>query len=606
MPVSLRLRKRAVSRLYRVFRCGLCLCAAGMALQAQAARFVIAAEDAELRRNILAHLSDSAPATFDTAQGRARLFSRVEQALQALGYYGASIEFRRRGEAAAKLGERLRGETSPDDVLIEVEPGERSRLRTVELSIQGEAASDPAFDRLLAESAPGPGDPLHHGNYSAFKRRLLSLGQARGYLDGRLLRNELRVDVAAQAADILIEYDSGKRYAFGEIRFDESLISPAVVAGVAPFAAGDAYEQAQLQQFRSRLQATGYFSSVVIQPQLEEVQGRTVPVQLDLLAAPRHSIELGVGYSTDLEERLSATWRSPRLNRWGHSQQTRLQYSPVNPSGQVIYRIPLGDGLSRNLQLRAGLENNEYGDVRSTVRDTGLLYERGRETWVRSLSLRSLRESWRVVGENQGSDYLLLGGSLAHRSRRGSVVDPQSGLTQFYSVDAGSASLGSDSDIWRLYAQLRGVRRLTAQYRIAGRIELGALLGNELPAAALPPSLAFFSGGDQTIRGFGYQAIGSDITVRRGSQRRENFTVGGTRLLVGSVELQRYLSDDWRVALFVDAGDAFEENRFELNTGIGVGLHYMSPIGALRLELANGRNETGDQWRMHINIGAEL
>jgi len=579
------------------------LCAAW---PASAARFVVDTEDAALRRNIQAHLADSLPATAESARGRARLLDRVQQAVQALGYYSAELALERRGGTGGTLSERLRGQLSADDVVVRIRPGVRTTFAAVDISLVGEARDDPAFADLLAQTELRSGAPLHHGQYNAFKRRLLSLAQSRGYLDGEFQQARLQVDVGSASAVARLVYDSGRRYRFGEITFDESLISSATVAALAPFAAGEPYEQAALQQLRSRLQATGYFASVVIQPEVSETRGGHIPVRLDLLPAPRHSVELGVGYSTDIQERLSATWRSPRLNRWGHSQQTRLQYSPVNPSGGVIYRIPLGDRLTRNVQLRAGLENNEYGDLRSTLREGAVLYENGREDWVRSLSLRGIRESWRVVGNDESGDYLLLGASLAHRSREGSIVDPEAGLTQFYSVDVGSAALGSDSDIWRLYSQLRAVRRLNERYRVVGRLETGALLGNDLAAAQLPPSLAFFSGGDQSLRGFGYQAIGSDIEVRRGTQLRTGFTVGGTRLLVGSLEMQRYLNQNWRLALFADAGDAFEEDGFELNLGLGAGVHYLSPIGAIRFEIANGRNELGDDWRIHINIGAEL
>ncbi|MDP4789681.1 MAG: BamA/TamA family outer membrane protein, partial [Haliea sp.] len=62
----------------------------------------------------------------------------------------------------------------------------------------------------------------------------------------------------------------------------------------------------------------------------------------------------------------------------------------------------------------------------------------------------------------------------------------------------------------------------------------------------------------------------------------------------------------WRGAVFVDAGDAFDEGEFEARVGAGFGLHYLTPVGALKIELANPISEKNPDWRFHINIGAEF
>ena len=40
--------------------------------------------------------------------------------------------------------------------------------------------------------------------------------------------------------------------------------------------------------------------------------------------------------------------------------------------------------------------------------------------------------------------------------------------------------------------------------------------------------------------------------------------------------------------------------------GAGFGLHYLTPVGALKLEIANSVSEDNPDWRFHINIGAEF
>ena len=53
------------------------------------------------------------------------------------------------------------------------------------------------------------------------------------------------------------------------------------------------------------------------------------------------------------------------------------------------------------------------------------------------------------------------------------------------------------------------------------------------PLSDLPPSLRFFAGGDQSVRGYAYQSLGPlDATGQ---------VEGGKHLLDGSVELERAL-----------------------------------------------------------------
>jgi translocation and assembly module TamA len=69
--------------------------------------------------------------------------------------------------------------------------------------------------------------------------------------------------------------------------------------------------------------------------------------------------------------------------------------------------------------------------------------------------------------------------------------------------------------------------------------------------------------------------------------------------------MQRYINESWRAAVFVDGGDAFTDD-FDLNVGAGFGIHFLSPVGALRFELASPVTEDAGEWRIHINIGAEF
>lgn len=547
------------------------------------------------RDNVQAWLGEAPASEAERSAFLTTVRDRVEKGLQALGYYHPDIDF------------TLDKSADTWQLAIAVDAGEPVHLDDYDLQLLGEAATDPAFTGYLARAPLQPGDQLDHERYETLKRDLLDMAQRRGYFDARLTRKRVEVEVAANTARLSLHFDSGPRYRFGRLLHDGLLLDDEQLTALQPFARGDPFELARLQEFQSQLQRTGYFSGVLVRPQVDDAEGLEIPLALELAPAKRHSFEVGVGYSTDTRERVSLVWRTPHVNRWGHSQETRLEYSKINPSGRVTYNIPLTHPLDDVLQLRARLEQNEFGDIDSDQKEFGVRRELRRDGWIYGLSLRQLNERWDVASLSQDDDYLLPGFSLAHKYREGALVNPSRGFSQFYQLEGGSDQAGSDIDLVRAYTKLVYVQALAGTpHRLVGRLEAGVVFVSDSQRAQLAPSLSFFAGGSQSLRGYAYQSIGEEVRLTRDDGTTNTLTVGGDRLLVGSLEYQYRFLPDWRGALFVDAGDAFNAEDFSPNVGVGLGLHYLTPVGAIKLEVANSVSEDDPGWRVHINIGAEF
>jgi translocation and assembly module TamA len=548
----------------------------------------------ELKRNVLAWLG----APPESAQQRAGFVAsarqKVERSLQALGYYSPEIAVQvQRTEPAWKI-------------TIEVEPGDPVHIRDVTVQLLGPAAADGGFDKALASPPFKPGDVLRHDTYEGYKRMLLATGQRRGYFDGKVVHSRVAVETGARSADVELRYESGRRYRFGELRYEESQISSGQIDALRTFATGDYFEQSRLQELQAQLQRTGYYSGVLLTPELQQAEDGSIPLNLTLYPAKRHSFDVGVGYSTDTEERVSLTWRTPNINHYGHSQETRLEYSPINPSGRINYKIPLTHPINDFLQLFARLEDNEFGDIDSQQEELGVRRETRRKRWITGYSLRSLSESWEVLQESRTNDYLLPGFSLSRRDRVGSLVDPSGAFSQLYQLEAASESAGSDIDLLRATARFGYVFSLAPDHRLVSHAELGVALLADSDRDELAPSLNFFAGGSQSIRGYGYQSVGNEITVAREGGDTANLVVGGDRMVTASIEYQYYFNRTWRGAIFLDGGDAFDEGEFDLHLGAGFGIHYLTPVGAVRLEFANPFSEDNPDWRIHLAIGAEF
>jgi len=66
------------------------------------------------------------------------------------------------------------------------------------------------------------------------------------------------------------------------------------------------------------------------------------------------------------------------------------------------------------------------------------------------------------------------------------------------------------------------------------------------------------------------------------------------------------VAENWRVATFVDAGNASDKPISEAAIGFGVGVHWLSPIGTVRIYGARGISDIEKTFRIHLVIGPGL
>jgi len=126
------------------------------------------------------------------------------------------------------------------------------------------------------------------------------------------------------------------------------------------------------------------------------------------------------------------------------------------------------------------------------------------------------------------------------------------------------------------------------------RVEAGQVFVHD--RIGVPDTVLFRAGGEDSVRGYGYRTLGPSVN---------GAVVGGRVLLTGSVEMEHPLSNRMPAllgAVFVDAGNAADRwNEMRPVFGYGVGLHYRSPVGPLRLDLAYGQDER--RLRIHVSVG---
>ncbi|MFM5644813.1 autotransporter assembly complex protein TamA [Aeromonas caviae] len=514
---------------------------------------------------------------------RAKITESVQKALQVYGYYQPKITLNRDKKTPAK-------------VVIEIERGEPVIISRLDILLEGDAGSDEVYSELLDKLPLKEGDPLNHGKYESIKADLGSLGLARGYFDAKISKSQVKVFPEQGKAEIYILFRSGPRYHFGEIRYDATPEALHLIRPLINIKSGDPYLAIRLAEMSQDVSSTKLFKQVDIKPLISQAEGNRVPVQVTLSNRVDHEIETGIGYATDVGPRLSATWEKPWVNRYGHRLSSTAKVSAPEAELSFDYQIPVGNPLRDYYSLQAGYQYTDNNDTRSDLATFGVhRWTRRPESWDRDVFVRLENERY-VQGQDEGNSLLLIPGVSWSRLRvRGGLV-PDWGDRQQLTMEFSSPYWGSDISFMRVWGRSKWLRTLGEDHRFLMRAEQGAIVGDDF--SLVPPSLRFFTGGDQTVRGYGYETISP-----RGDDGK---LTGGRYASVGSLEYNYRFSEKWLGALFVDAGTATVDYSEAWKIGTGVGVRWVTPIGQVRLDLAVGISEEDKPLRLHFALGPEL
>lgn len=510
---------------------------------------------------------------------------QARKAAEALGYYQAQID------SEVKTGRNL-------SLIISITPGEPVHLRNVTVRIDGPAAQLKTF-RLPKSTQLKPGAVLNHGSYEDAKRLIQNQASRYGFFSGRFSSQRLAIDPEGGVADIELIYDSGPRYVLGPVKFagdapfDEELLQRMV-----PFKANTAYDSELIAELYQSLQGSGYFETVRVDAAPAQALNQQIPVQVQLSTRKPWTMGLGLGFSTDVGPRGKANWTRHWANPQGHSYGTEMELSAPRQSIGLWYDIPLDPPLTDKLRFAGGYQYEEFADTDSLSRllTVGPEWHSKLDSgWQQVLSLKFQREEYRLGDDNGLSTLLMPGVSYAYL-KSDNQIDPHNGYRLQFDASAAKEGLLSDANLLYGTAMLKGLTTLWQNHRLLGRLQLGGTATDDY--GSIPPSLRFFAGGDQSVRGYDYQTLSPENS--------EGDRIGGRYVFAGSLEYQYSIAERWRVAAFVDQGNAFRSLEFPtLKTGVGLGIRWVSPVGPLRLDLAHALDDDGGI-RLHFSMGPEL
>ena len=510
---------------------------------------------------------------------------QARKAAQALGYYQPRIDSEVKGGKDPRL-------------VLTIDPGEPVHLRNVTVRIDGPAASLKAF-RVPSNAALKPGAVLNHGRYEDAKRVIQNQASRYGFFSGRFTQQKLLVDPQAGVADIELVYDSGPRYALGPVSFEgDTPFDEDLLRRMVPFKAGTAYDSELIAELNQALQSSGYFEGVRVDAAPTAATNNVIPVAVKLDTRKPRTMGLGLGFSTDVGPRAKANWTRHWVNPQGHSYGWEAEVSAPRQNVGLWYDVPLDPPLTDKMRYAGGYQYEELAgtDSLSKLLTVGPEWHSKLPSgWQRVVSLKWQREEYRL-GDDAGLSTLLMPGVSYSYLRSDNRIDPHNGYRLQFDTKVAKEGLGSDNNLVYGTAMVKGLTTVFDKHRLLARAQIGGSATNGYKS--IPPSLRFFAGGDQSVRGYDYQSLSPENS--------EGDRIGGRYMIAGSLEYQYSIAEKWRVATFVDQGNSFNSLELpSLKTGVGVGVRWVSPVGPIRLDLAHAMDDDGGI-RLHFSMGPEL
>jgi len=574
---------------------GILLAGAGAARAAERVRIEIEGIDGDLKRNVLASLSlEEARKDKDLDEERIRrLHAKAEEeidtALEPFGYYRPDVQ--------ATL-------TQDDKTWVaryEIDSGPPLKVTALDVKVEGAGADDPWFQRDVREFPLVQGETLFHPEYEAGKQRFVDDAAKNGYLDADFQVSEMRVDLDAYTADVVLHFATGPRYRFGPVTFNQDFLDPDLLRGYVTFEQGETLDLDEILEMQRALSDSPYFQRVEVLPRRDLAQGDEVPIEVNLTPSKHQRWNAGAGYGTDTGPRGTVALELRRINRKGHRGQVEVRGSQIEKSFQSQYQIPGAYPRTDVLTFSLGYSDlhTDTSDSQRSLVGVGLTQARGQ--WREALALNLQREDFEV-GLDEGRSELLTPQATWTRVRADDRISTGHGDRVEFTVRGADESVLSNASFLQAAAQGKLIHSFANKFRFITRLQVGHTETSQL--RELPPTIRFFAGGDQSVRGWGYQELGPLDEAGN--------VIGGEDLLTGSVELEyRFLEEflhlkKWGVAVFYDTGNAMHSFSGSLEEGAGVGLRWVSPIGPIRADAAWALTEPGTPIRFHLTVGPDL
>jgi translocation and assembly module TamA len=435
-----------------------------------------------------------------------------------------------------------------------------------------------------------PGQPFRQDEWESAKRQAVRELAGWRYAAASIVTSEARIDPQSHSAALSVELASGPPFRFGELHVTGAKRYPDVlIENLVPVHPGDVYDREKVILYQRRLLESGYFASVQAEIDAQPALADAAPLRVAVIDAPQHHFESGISYNTDVGPRLEARYTNQDVlsSAWRFGSTLNLDQKIQNLQLD-LNTPPRQGGIWDTLFTRARKQDIQNDVTREIA--IGVSHNYGASAAPSALIVSAHAEDERIGDVLTSNAHAVYFGARKGFRRTDALISPRQGYVLSAEVGGAPSALASQTF-------LRGVASATLFFPLGRQDDL--LLRGQAGAVrsaareGIPSTFLFRTGGDQTVRGYSFESIGVE---------QAGAVIGGRRLVVGSIEYTRWVGDNWGIATFFDAGNAWDTGvRTDFATGYGVGARFRTPIGPIRADLAYGA-KTSD-WRLHFSVG---
>ena len=552
------------------------------------AKLTISGVSGELKTALEKHLPVSQPVCTASKSEVTDYFQSLKTSLRkgarALGYYDAV--FTSGGKEVDNCWE----------ITLGIEPGQPVKVVSQFIEVKGEGSNEQLFRQAMQTPPYQQGDILNHQLYDDFKTQLTEAAETLGYLDAVYEQKSVTVDPLAYQARVNLVLNTGPRYTFGDITVEQDVLGDALITRFIKIKPGTPFSTESVIDQQQAFQRSGYYSAVNIDVDIKNAKNQQIPVTIKLTRAKRDKYRYKVGYGTDTGPRVKAElqrrWTGDKGRKVEASAQwaqtlSEVKFELIEPRENPDY-----DSLSYSIDWTYDTSN----DVDSQSFEFGADYTRKLDSdWEQGLFVNTLLDRTTADGGDPDNSILTLVGGRLSKTQTNNEAFATSGWNLKLQAQGAVDKLLSDQSVAQLEVNTKYIFPI-GKGRMVNRLDLGFTSAGDLED--LPKKLRFFAGGGSSVRGYDFESIGEENS--------SGSIIGGKNLFAGSVEYEHPIKDAWSAAVFLDAGDAFNDwDDIDLQYGIGGGIRYRSPIGPVRVDIGLPDGKFGDA-TFHLSVGPDL
>ena len=489
-------------------------------------------------------------------------------------------------------------------VRVVVEPGPPALIASVAIAFEGPlqeagAAGDDFAHRTMATLVDAwplaQGAGFSQSAWAGAKNSTLARLQGAGYPLARWRDTTATVDVARHSVALTLVAESGPLFRIGQVRIEGlARFEETSVLNLLDFKPGERYSEGLLAAWQRNLQRSELFeaASVTLLVEPEHAGDATV-----LVKVKEHRLQqatVGIGYSSDTGPRMTLDHMHRLPFGWDVTVTNKLQIGGARNAwtGQVISH-PLPNHY-RDL-VSAGYERLDLNDELRTSANVRLGRTQDTDDFARQYFVAVQGARVESAAPTTSAWAATLNYNAVVR-RIDSIALPTRGYVLSAETAAGYSfhTTESNGSLARLLGRVTAYRPLSERLFLQGYLELGQVFARS--DTGIPDTLLFRAGGQDSVRGYDYRSLGP---VENG------VVTSGRMLFTSSIELAGPISDRFPTlwgAVFVDAGNAANQwSDLKPVVGVGPGIRWRSPVGALRVDLAYGIDDR--RWRLEVSLG---